>query len=245
MVGRTARRARTSANRRTGHLIVTIDGPGGVGKSTTAKRLAQRLGIAYLDTGATYRALALAALQRGLHPIADADPICRLARALPLRFAIDEEGLTRILLGGVDVTGAIRTEEVTEAAAQVSQHPAVREAMVALQRRLADGRSVVVEGRDTGSVVFPRAPHKFFLSASGAIRAKRRQLELGRLYGSRPPLVQVTEQLHFRDNLDRTRRVGPLIRPRGSIAIDTSRRTVAQVVETMLRHIQHQKAGEG
>ena len=106
------------------------------------------------------------------------------------------------------------------------------------KRELANRHGVVVEGRDTGSVVFPRAPYKFFLDADPAVRARRRQWELKRLYGSRSPLVQIREQLHFRDGLDRTRRVGPLVKPRGAIVLNTSRLTAIQVVRAMLRHIQ-------
>jgi len=221
-----------------GRLIITIDGPAGVGKSTVAKLLAQRLRLMYLDTGATYRALAFAASQRErLNPVTDAKQIAALGRRLPLRLLPLAEGGLQVLLDGEDITRQIRTEEVTEAAAQISQHPEVREAMVALQRRLANHHGVVVEGRDTGSVVFPKADHKFFLNADSDVRAKRRQRELKRLYGSRPPLKQVREQIHFRDGLDRTRRVGPLVKPAGAVAIDTTHRTAPQVVRAMLTHI--------
>ena len=243
---------------RGGHapLIITIDGPAGVGKSTAAKLLAQRLGLAYLDTGATYRALAYAARQEGLHPMADADRIARMARRLPIELGVDDHGSLRVRLSGADVSTEIRTEEVTEAAALISQHPPVRQALVKRQRELANrhgvprrgsGRrreraridGVVVEGRDTGSVVFPRAPYKFFLDANPSVRARRRQRELKRLYGTRSPIVQIREQLHFRDGLDRTRRVGPLVTPRGAIVFDTSRLTAPQVVSAMLKHIAH------
>jgi cytidylate kinase len=142
-----------------------------------------------------------------------------------------------VFLGVADVTHQIRTEEVTEAAAQLSQHPEIRRALVQMQRRLANTHGVVAEGRDTGSVVFPKASYKFFLDANPHTRARRRQFELLQLYGSNPPLAQVREQLHFRDGLDRTRRVGPLVKPKGAIAIDTSRLTAAQVVRAMERHI--------
>jgi cytidylate kinase len=217
--------------------VITIDGPAGVGKSTVAKLLASRLGLQYLDTGATYRALAYAAVKADLNPITDIARLSRLARGLPLRLRPAPRGGVRVLLNRLDITDQIRTEEVSEAAAQVSQHPEVRSAMVALQRRLADRHGVVVEGRDTGSVVFPAATHKFFLDADPAIRARRRQEELSQLYGRRPPLTQVREQLHFRDGLDRTRRVGPLVKPHGAVVIDTSRRSVSQVVRIMLRCI--------
>lgn len=234
-----------SSARSTTPLIVTIDGPAGVGKSTVAKRLAKRLGLTYLDTGATYRALAYAALKADLNPIVDAKRLSALARTLPLTLHPTPEGGVRVRLGKDDVTNRIRTEEVSEAAAQVSQHPEVRSAMVELQRALAGGRprrgrlcGVVVEGRDTGSVVFPRATHKFFLDAEPAIRARRRQRELSRLYGARPPIAQVSEQIHFRDGLDRTRRVGPLVKTPDAVAIDTSHLSARQVVGVMLKRIQ-------
>lgn len=229
-------------------FIVTIDGPAGVGKSTVAKLLARRLSVMYLDTGATYRSLAYAAVQAALNPITDRHRLAALARRLPLVLQPTPDGGLRVKLDGADITMQIRTEEVSEAAAQVSQYPDIRAAMVALQRRLArrpwaDPRNgvrrqgVVVEGRDTGSVVFPGAPHKFFLDADPGVRARRRQQELERLYGSRPPLAQVREQLHFRDGLDRHRRVGPLVKPAGAIAINTTHRSAAQVVRLMLAHI--------
>jgi cytidylate kinase len=231
-----------------GPFVVTIDGPAGVGKSTVAKLLARRLGVMYLDTGATYRSLAYAAVRAALNPITDRHRLAVLARRLPLVLHPTPEGGLRVRLEGADITTQIRTEEVSEAAAQVSQYPEIRAAMVALQRRLArrpwtdprDGvsrRGVVVEGRDTGSVVFPRASYKFFLDADPNVRARRRQHELERLYGSRPPLAQVREQLHFRDGLDRHRRVGPLVKPSGAAAINTTRRTAQQVVRLMLDHI--------
>ena len=226
-------------------LVVTIDGPAGVGKSTTAKLLAKRLGLMYLDTGATYRALAYAALHAKpkLHVVADRHKIAALARQLPLQLRPTPEGGLRVILAGKNITTRIRTEEVSEAAAQVSQYPEVRAAMVTLQRRLARQAGVVVEGRDTGSVVFPRAAFKFFLDADPTVRARRRQGELARLYGNMPPLAQVKDQLHFRDGLDRTRRIGPLVKPSGAIAIDTSRLPAAGVVRAMLKHIARARRG--
>ena len=218
-------------------MIVTIDGPAGVGKSTVAKMLAQRVGLTYLDTGATYRALAYAAVQQHLNTITDAERLSRLARHLPLELRSLPDGRLQVLLDHVDITSRIRTEEVSEAAAQVSQYPKVRAAMVKLQRKIADAHGVVVEGRDTGSVVFPHATHKFFLDAALAIRAKRRRRELSDLYGAASPIVQVREQIHFRDSLDRSRRVGPLVKPPGAVAIDTSRLSATQVVRKILQHL--------
>lgn len=233
------RPTRRPANRPTDTpLIVTIDGPAGVGKSTAAKLLAERLGVTYLDTGATYRVLAYAAIhQERLNPVTDVARLAMLARRLPFVLRPGAAGSLQAILGAVEITQEIRTEEVSEAAAQISQHPEVRQAMVARQRELANHHGVVVEGRDTGSVVFPHATHKFFLDAQQAIRARRRARELAQLYGTRPPLAQVREQLRFRDGLDRSRRVGPLVKPAGAIVIDTSHLSAAFVVRLMLLHI--------
>ena len=224
-------------------LVITIDGPAGVGKSTAARLLAQRLGLVYLDTGATYRALAYAAGQADLHPMDDVKRITALARRLPLRLLQGRGGVLRVFVDGAEITRQIRTEEVSEFAALISQHPLVRSAMVRRQRQLAREQGVVVEGRDTGSVVFPRASHKFFLDAAPSVRARRRQEELARLYGYRLPIEQVQAQLHFRDGLDLTRRVGPLVKPRGAIVIDTSRLSAAQVVRAMLSRIRVRAGG--
>lgn len=236
------RPVRPPAHPYTRQLVITIDGPGGVGKSTVAKLLAQRLGVAYLDTGATYRALAHAAIEQRLNPVTDVEHLTTLARGLPLRLEPLADGSLRVWLGEVDVSAQIRTEQVSEAAAQVSQHPAVREAMVTLQRRLANAHGVVVEGRDTGSVVFPHATRKFFLDANPAVRARRRQRELAKRYRTHLPLAQVQEQLQFRDGLDRGRHVGPLVKPSGALAIDTSELTAPQVVRRMLKQIGLQAA---
>jgi len=218
-------------------LIITIDGPAGCGKSTVAKRLARSLGLTYLDTGATYRTLALAALQEDPPVVADASRLADLARQLPIRLEAAPDGQLRVFLGDDEVTRKIRTEQVTEVAAQISQYPEVRAAMVERQRELAHTHAVVVEGRDTGSVVFPHATHKFFLDADPAVRAKRRQQELFKLYGSQTPLAMIREQIELRDGLDRSRRVGPLIKPSDAVLIDTTKKTVQGVVQEMLRTI--------
>ncbi|HBH96401.1 MAG TPA: cytidylate kinase [Candidatus Omnitrophica bacterium] len=244
-------------HRSTRPLVITIDGPAGAGKSTAAKLLAKQLGLMYLDTGATYRALAYAALRRRID-LADRRRLARLGRALPIRLKPLESGAVRVLLNGEEVTRPIRTERVTEAAAILAQYPSVRQAMVRLQRRLAaaslaaggtpspardvPARSqagVVAEGRDTGSVVFPHARYKFFLTASTSIRATRRQEELRGVEGRAPSVARIARKLRQRDRLDRTRRTGPLIKPAGCIVLDTSHLGIEDVVERLRRYLPH------
>jgi cytidylate kinase len=247
----TTRKSRSStgkpANRQTRQpIIVTIDGPAGAGKSTVAKQLAKALGIAYLDTGATYRALAFAVLQEHPEMLAEEAKLALTARFLPLQLkAQGANGALRVLLSSVDITREIRSQEISEAAAQVSQYPAVREAMVAHQRALAGTQGVVVEGRDTGSVVFPDAPHKFYLDADLTTRAERRRQELLKLYGEPTPLAQIREELYFRDAIDASRPVGRLVKPRGALMIDTTRLSAQQVVRRMLQHIRVHPASHG
>jgi cytidylate kinase len=188
----------------------------------------------YLDTGATYRALAYEALDRNV--LGDDAALATLARHLPLQLKPQPDGTLQVLLHKKDVTDLIRTERVSEAAANVANNTQVRRAMVRLQRQLADGHGVVVEGRDTGSVVFPRAAYKFFLDANAEVRAHRRQRELEKRYGH-TPLAEVRDKLEVRDGLDRSRKVGPLVKPRGAVEIDTSHLTTHDVVKKMLRHI--------
>ncbi len=217
--------------------VITIDGPAGVGKSTAARLLAQRLGLVYLDTGATYRSVAYAGLKKNLNLATDIEALAEVAKNIQIRFEQGEEGKTRVWVGDEEVTETIRTESVTKGAAQVAQHGPVRAALVQRQRELAAQLNVVVEGRDTGSVVFPNANYKFFLDADPTIRAQRRQGEITERYGDTPPLEQVREQLHFRDGLDRNRLVGPLIQPEDAILIDTSNRSANAVVDSMLEYI--------
>lgn len=225
-----------SANGLPKRFVVTIDGPAGVGKSTAARLLAKRLGLIYLDTGATYRALAYAALQQQVD-VRDERRLVSLARSLPVRLSQTPQGVLRVILSGQDITRQIRTEKVTDAAAAIAQYTRVRGALVRLQRRLAHSTHVVAEGRDTGTVVFPRASYKFFLTAQAAIRAGRRRAEMRSLEGRSPSLPVILKKLKARDELDRRRRVGPLIKPVGAIVVDTSSIEAEQVVERMLRHL--------
>src|SRR6187549_3107833 len=157
-------------------VVVTIDGPAGAGKSSVAKQLAARLGYGLLDTGAIYRSVALIALRQGI-PWTEGARLGELARDLQIQFELMGE-VNHVLVAGEDLTGEIRNPEISQGASRVSGHPEVRAALLELQRRLGSGGGVVVEGRDTGTVVFPAAEAKFFLTASPEIRATRRVEEL-------------------------------------------------------------------
>jgi cytidylate kinase len=206
-------------------MIIAIDGPAGAGKSSVARELARVLGITYLDTGAMYRAVTLRALERAIDP-ADGEACGRLAQALRLDF--DADG--RIRIDGQAGEPAIRSGSVTSAVSQVSAHPGVRSAVVARQRELAGARDIVAEGRDTTTVVFPQAEHKFYLTADEATRARRRALELGR-----PGAVdEVRAALGERDRLDSTRVHSPLRQDPAAVRIDTDGLDVQAVVARIL-----------
>ena len=192
--------------------VVAIDGPAGAGKSTVARALADRLGFTYLDTGAMYRAVALAATERGVEP-------GQIAGSLTI-----EPG-ERTLLDGRDVTDEIRTPEVSEAASRAAADPAVRRAVVAGQRRRLERGDWVAEGRDIGTVVAPDAAVKVFLTANPAERARRRAVELGV-----DPATVLAEQT-IRDERDRTRAHSPLAPAAGAVQLDTTGMTLDEVVE--------------
>jgi CMP/dCMP kinase len=204
-------------------MIITIDGPAGAGKSTVARALARRLGFRFLDTGAMYRAVALAALRRGLDWDA-ADDLARLARKLDIRTLGQ-----RILLDGEDVTDAVRTSEVTAVTRYAADNPKVREFLVELQRKLAADDDVVTEGRDQGTVAFPRAECKIFLTASPAERARRRLLDL-QSQGEPVTLEQVLAAQERRDREDAARAVGPLLPAADAVTVSTDGMTLEEVV---------------
>ena len=216
-------------------MIITIDGPAGSGKSTAARELARALGMAHLDTGATYRAVTLLALRRGID-LADDAALAELARGMDIRMVPAGERVG-VLLDGLDVTDEIRTEAVSANSRHAAASPAVREVLVELQRRL--GRqlgSFVTEGRDQGSVVFPDADVKFYLDARASERARRRCQEL-RSHGQQADRDAVLAAIEDRDRRDRTRAVGPLRVPGGATVIDTSDMDIAQVTERMLQYV--------
>jgi CMP/dCMP kinase len=210
-------------------MIVTIDGPAGTGKSTAARGLAERLGFEYLDTGAMYRAVAALCLEADVDP--ESDAAAEVARKSSITF---HEG--RTMSRDRDVTEFLRSPEVTRAASLVAQHREVRAAMVDQQRRLAAGRNIVCEGRDQGTVVFPQAECKFFLTAAAEERARRRQEELG-LVGQHVKLEELIRQQQERDERDANRSVAPLKPAADAILIETTRLSAEDVQLTLERMV--------
>jgi cytidylate kinase len=215
--------------------IVAIDGPAGAGKSTIARRLADVLGFVLVDTGAMYRAVALAA-QRADVPWADGDRIGNLARELVARDALgferDPERGVLVRLDGADVTDAIRTPEIGMGASTVSAHKAVRDALLAMQRQAGRSGGVVLEGRDIGTVVFPDADAKFFLTARPEVRARRRFDELT-AKGARVSFEETLEDVRRRDEQDTTRPVAPLRQAPDATLVDSSEMGIDEAVTRM------------
>jgi cytidylate kinase len=219
-------------------LVIAIDGPAGAGKSTVAQKLAARLGMSYVDSGATYRAAALKVLESGTS-VEDQAAVARLLEAVEIRFT-SEGSQSRVWLDGRDVTQRIRTPEVTLAAAKVSRLPEVRKKLVALQRALVGQRGVVMEGRDIGTVVFPDAPLKVFLLADVEERARRR-LHQEQDEGRATSLEQTAYEIGRRDQLDAERKISPLVAASDAVQIDSTHLTADQVVKRILELVRERK----
>jgi len=219
--------------------VVAIDGPAGAGKSTVSKRVAGALKFLLLDTGALYRCVALTAQRGG---VTGDEEIADLAHQLAAQGAIQFENLgageQAVLLSGEDVSKAIRTPEISQGASRVSAIPAVRGALLEMQRSVGRDGAVVVEGRDIGSVVFPDAEAKFFLTASVAERAKRRHEELLSRGAADSDLNAVMREVEERDRRDSNRPVAPLVQAPDAVLIDSTGLSIDQVVELIVKRVQ-------
>lgn len=224
------------------HEIVTIDGPSGAGKSTISRLLAQALGYAFMDTGAMYRAVGLAVQRAGL-PLAESDALAALLPRLEIAL-VASAGETGVLLNGEDISAAIRTPEMAMVASRVSALPMVRNRLTELQRRIGAAGSVVTEGRDMGTVVFPQAAHKFFLDASPEERARRRVAQL-REQGRQVEEGEILAQIIERDRADSARVLAPLKAATDAVIVDSSHLDIAGVVALMLDQVKRSRAGQG
>lgn len=220
-------------------MIVCMDGPAGSGKSTISQRVAMRTGYIYLDTGAFYRSLAHAAQKDGID-WEDAAALADLAAETVIDFKWDGE-INRVFLNGEDVTLAIRTPDISRGSSLVSQHQQVRRRMVEKQRKIGSRSSCVVEGRDTGTVVFPKAELKIYLDASPEVRARRRFLDFQKS-GDQIDFEEVMSSLAERDHLDSEREVSPLSQAEDAIRMDTSNMTPEQVIQQILIWIEEKRA---
>lgn len=216
-------------------VLVVIDGPAGAGKTTVARRLARALGVPLLDTGAIYRTLALVAQRRGI-AWDDEAALIEVCRDFPIAFGGEDEGPQKVRFAGEDVTAAIRQGPISQGASKVSAVPGVRAALLAIQRELG-ARGCVAEGRDVGTVVFPHARHKFFLTADTETRAARRRAELVAAGGDVPPLATIAAEIAERDTRDSSRAVAPLRAADDAIVIDTSGLDADGVVATLLARL--------
>jgi cytidylate kinase len=217
-------------------MIVTIDGPAGSGKSSASRKLAARLGFEFLDTGAMYRAVTLAGLRTGCD-FSDEQAVARLLADFRLEMAAG-----RVTVNGEDVTAAIRTAEVTAASRLAANAPAVRRHLNILQRAYAQGKDIVTEGRDQGTIVFPDAACKFFLTADETERARRRVEEMN-ARGEAVTLEQVLEAQRERDRRDAARDIAPMKPAADAVTLDTTGLSLEQVVERMEREVRRCQAG--
>ena len=211
-------------------MIITIDGPAGAGKSTVAKLLAKRLGFEFLDTGAMYRAVTVAALRAGID-LHDQNDLARLVESL--RIELPGE---RVLLDGEDVTAEIRAPQVTAASGPIASNRVVRERLVEWQRRIALGRDMVCEGRDQGTIVFPQAECKFFLSADPKERARRRLREL-QARGEKTTFNEVLATQEARDARDAARDIAPMVPAADAVLLDTTDLPLDEVVARMVQEV--------
>jgi CMP/dCMP kinase len=220
-------------------LIIAIDGPVGSGKSTVARRLAALMGYVYVDTGAMYRALALKAIRRGV-ALEDAAGLEGLACGTRIDLRA-QDGTQQVFLDGEDVTAAIRSPECSQASSKIAVVPGVRKVLVAEQRRAGEQGGVVMEGRDIGSVVFPDADLKIFLTASPDVRAERRWRE-HQQKGEAVTLERTLEEIHERDRRDRERETSPLVRAKDAVVVDSTAMDAEEVARLVMMLAKEQPA---
>lgn len=220
-------------------LVITIDGPAGAGKTTVSKALAERLQYKYIDTGALYRGVAFEAKAKGISPD-DEQQLEILCRDLDLKFVRNNKGVC-LYSGETDISDYIRTPEMSMMASAVSAHPVVREALLGLQRKMGAEKAAVFEGRDMGTVVFPQADVKFFLTADLKVRASRRHRELEEKK-SPQKFEEVEKDMARRDTNDSSRAVAPLKPAGDAISIDSTQYSVEAVIELMMKHINEKMA---
>ena len=213
------------------HYSIAIDGPAGAGKSTIARRLAGELGYYYVDTGAIYRTVAYFMDLLGISP-KDVDGVERYIDELTINIEYDEEGKQHMLMNGMDVTDDIRTQDISQKASLVSAHKVVRDMLLDMQRQVAREHNVIMDGRDIGTVVLPKANVKIFLTASAEIRAKRRYDELT-AKGQKTTLAQVLKDVQQRDYQDTHREIAPLKQAKDAVLVDTSELDIDGVVEAI------------
>ena len=214
------------------HYSIASDGPGGAGKSTIARRAAAELGFVYVDTGAIYRAVACAALSRGIDP-SDEAAVSALLPSLQLELRWTEDGVQHVWLNGADISSELRTPAVSTAASRVSALPVVRQFLLEQQRVVARTHDVIMDGRDIGTVVLPDADVKVYLTASSAVRAKRRYHEL-KEKGTACDLDEIEKDIIERDYRDMHRETSPLRQAEDAVLVDSSEMTIEQVVERIL-----------
>ena len=217
-------------------MVITIDGPAGVGKTTTAKRLASKLGYQYLDTGAMYRAVTYF-LRKNSIDISSEVHVKKMLDILNLELDFTSEDEIKVLLDNVDISTLIRSKEITSAVSEVSAIKAVREKMVKIQKDTAKNGNFIVEGRDIGTVVFPDAKYKFFLTADYDVRAKRRLEDFKRV-NEELNVNKIKQDLTDRDQYDSSRKLSPLKQAKDAIVIDTSTCTIDDQVNQIFKHIE-------